>query len=90
MKSPKLGYSRKKTGRGGIDNMEFPSKVPYRDWGKSDNGAFRTKLREALGRVESHDYKSFEQTFLSLLNFHAPMKSKKQHVNHKSYMTIMK
>ena len=67
--------------------MEFPSKVPYRDWGKFDNGVFRTKLREALGRVESHDYKSFEQTFLSLLNFHAPMKSKKQHANYKSYMT---
>ena len=67
--------------------MEFPSKVPYRDWGKFDNGVFRTKLREALGRVESHDYKSFEQTFLSLLNFHAPMKSKKQHENYKSYMT---
>ena len=59
----------------------------YRDWGKFDNRVFRTKLREALRRVESHDYKSFEQTFLSLLNFHAPMKSKKQRANHKSYMT---
>ena len=59
----------------------------YRDWGKFDNGVFRTKLREALRRVESHDYKSFEQAFLSLLNFHAPMKSKKQRANHKSYMT---
>ena len=59
----------------------------YRDWGKFDNGVFRTKLREALRRVESHDYKSFEQTFLSLLNFHAPMKSKKQRAGHKSYMT---
>ena len=59
----------------------------YRDWGKFDNGSFRTKLREALRRVESHDYKSFEQTFLSLLNFHASMKSKKQRANHKSYMT---
>ena len=59
----------------------------YRDWGKFDNGVFRTELRKALRRVESHDYKSFEQTFLSLLNFHAPMKSKKQRANHKSYMT---
>ena len=59
----------------------------YRDWSKFDNAVFRTKLREALRRIESHDYKSFEQTFLSLLNFYAPMKSKKQRANHKSYMT---
>ena len=42
----------------------------YRDWGKFDNAVFRTELREALIRVERHDYKSFEQTFLSLLNLH--------------------
>ena len=57
----------------------------YRDWRKFDNAVFRTELSEALIRVERHDDKCFEQTFLSLLNLHAPMKSKKQHANHKSY-----
>ena len=32
-------------------------------------------------------YKCFEQTFLSFLNLHAPMKSKKHCANFKSYMT---
>ena len=59
----------------------------YRDWKKFDNAVFRTKLRESLRKVEIQDYQSFEQTFLSLLNLHAPIKSKKQHANHKSYMT---
>ena len=59
----------------------------YRDCGKFDNAVFRTELREALIRVERHDYKCFEQAFLSLLNLHAPMKNKKQRANHKSYMT---
>ena len=59
----------------------------YRDWKKFDNAVLQTELREALAKVESHNYQSFEQTFLSLLNLHAPMKSKKQRANHKSYMT---
>ena len=59
----------------------------YRDWKKFDNPVFQTELRESLGKVEIQDYQSFEQTFLSLLNLHAPTKSKKQCVNHKSYMT---
>ena len=59
----------------------------YRDWKKIDNAIFRTELREELDKVETHNYQSFEQIFLSLLNLHAPMKSKKQHANHKSYMT---
>ena len=59
----------------------------YRDWRKLDNAVFRTELREALIRVEGHDYKYFEQTFLSLLNLHALMKSKKQRANHRSYIT---
>ena len=54
-----------------------PSIRYYRDWGKFDNAVFRTELREALIRVERHDYKYFEQTFFSLLNLHVPMKSKK-------------
>ena len=49
----------------------------YRDWGKFDIAVCRTDLREALERVERHYYKCFEQTFLSLLNLHAPMKSRK-------------
>ena len=59
----------------------------YRDWKKFDNAVFRAELREALAKVESHNYQSFEQTFLSLLNLHAPMKSKKQRANHKYYMS---
>ena len=59
----------------------------YRDWKKFDNAVFRTELREELDKVENHNYQSFEQIFLSLLNLHAPMKSKKQRANHKSYMT---
>ena len=48
---------------------------------------FRTELRKALAKVQTHSYQSFEQTFLSLLDLHAPLKSKKQRANHKSYMT---
>ena len=49
----------------------------YRDWGKCDNAVFRTELREALNRVERHDYKCFKQILLSLLNLHSPIKSEK-------------
>ena len=49
----------------------------YRDWGKFDTALFRTELRDAFIRVGRHDCKCFEQTFLSLLNLHAPTKSKK-------------
>ena len=59
----------------------------YRDWGKLDNAVFKTEVRKALIRVERHDYKCFVQAFLSLLNPHSPMKSKKQRANDKSYMT---
>ena len=59
----------------------------YRDRKKFDNAVFRTELREALAKVGRHNYQSFEQTFIPLLNLHAPMKSKKQCANHKSYMT---
>ena len=59
----------------------------YRDWKKFDNAIFRTELRAELDKVETHNYQSFEQIFISLLDLHAPMKSKKQHANHKSYMT---
>ena len=55
--------------------------------GKFDNVVFQTELREALKRVESHNYKGFEQTFLSLLNVRTPTKNKKQCANHESYMT---
>ena len=51
------------------------NKKYYRDWKKFDNAVFRTELKEALGKSENHNYESFEQIFLSLLNLHAPMKS---------------
>ena len=59
----------------------------YRDWGKFDNAVFRAELTEALITVETHNCKCFEQTFLFLLNLHAPVKSKKLHANHISYLT---
>ena len=62
----------------------------YRDWEKFDNTVFQTELREALTRVGRHDYRCFEQTILSLLNLHAPIKSKKQSANHKSDETLCK
>ena len=49
----------------------------YRDLKKFDNAVFRTELREELDKVENYNYQSFEQTFLSLLYLHTPMKSKK-------------
>ena len=58
--------------------------------GKFVNAVFQIELRQALIRIESHDCKCFEQKFqkfLSLLNFHALMKSKNQCANHKSCMT---
>ena len=48
--------------------------------GKFDNVVFQTELREALKRVESHNYKGFEQTFLPLLNVRTPIKNKKKTV----------
>ena len=63
------------------------SNILQRLGGEFDNAVLRTELREALIRVESQDYKCLVQAFLSLLNFHAPMKTKKQHANHRSYMT---
>ena len=59
----------------------------YRDWGKFNDGVFGAELREALIGFEGHDCKCFEQTFISLLNLHAPMKNKKQRANHEFYIT---
>ena len=36
----------------------------YRDWGKFDNVVFQTELKEALIRVERHDYVLSKHFFL--------------------------
>ena len=48
---------------------------------------FRSKLIDALNKIDSLEYENFEEKFLSLLNLHAPMKQKVVRANYKPCMT---
>ena len=52
--------------------------VNYRDYKQFNKDLFKKELKNLLSNEikESCDYKSFEEVFLSVLNKHAPLKSK--------------
>ena len=66
-----------------------PKETQYRDYKNFDQNSFRDDLDIALNSLNSSnpEYKEFENTFLSVLDKHAPVKKKIVRANQKSYMT---
>ena len=52
-----------------------PKEFVYRDYKNSDRLAFKREPEEKLNQ-QINEYKHFEQTFLEVLNTHAPIKRK--------------
>ena len=62
-----------------------PREIQYRCYRNFDKYAFRNHLRSNLAGCEN--YTQFEQTFLEVLNIHAPVKKKIVRANEVPYMT---
>lgn len=62
-----------------------PKCVTYRDFKNFDNSLFRDELETGIRLC--NDYDSFHNTFLTVLNKHAPSKTKLIRNNHAPYMT---
>ena len=59
----------------------------YRDYKKFDKNKFNHELKEHLSTLKVDEYSEFENTFLTILNKHAPIKKKALRANHVPYMT---
>ena len=70
--------------------MTFPKSKPkeklYRAIKNCDRDLFRNELKSELEKIDSK-YESFEDTFTTLLDKHAPMKKKILRANEKPYVT---
>ena len=64
-----------------------PKVIFYRDYSKFIDNDFRNDLRGKLQDLRTKDYESFENTFLEVLNIHAPHKKKVVRANQKPYVT---
>ena len=58
-----------------------------RDYKNFDQEIFSQELRTSLPSETVHDYNSFEENFLGVLNKHAPLKEKVLCANHAPYVT---
>ena len=65
-----------------------PKEVTYRNYKNFNNNMFRKELVNALniGHIDNANYKSFGTIFLTVLEKHAPLKSKFIRRNHVPYM----
>ena len=63
-----------------------PIERVYRDMKKFNRESFRNELTTELSKLDS-EYESFEDTFMSVLNKHAPLKKKLLRGNEKPYVT---
>ena len=59
----------------------------YRDFKNFDQEIFSQELRTSLSSESVHDYTSFKENFLGVLNKHARLKKKVLLANHASYVT---
>ena len=59
----------------------------YRDYKNFDQDTFSQELCTSLSSETVLDYTSFEETFLGVLNKHAPFKKKVLRANHAAYVT---
>ena len=61
--------------------------ILYRDYKTFDKKNFNHELKEHLSTLKVDDYSKFENTFLTILNKHAPIKKKALRANHVPYIT---
>ena len=59
----------------------------YRAYKNFDQDVFCQELRTSLSSETIHDYTSFEEKFLEVLNKHATLKKKVLRANHAPYVT---
>ena len=64
-----------------------PKEIFYRDYKHFKSEDFKKELSTKLGGLVIKDYGLFENTFLEILNLHAPVKKKFLRANHAPYMT---
>ena len=65
-----------------------PQKISYRDFKKFKEDDFRSDLLQSLNRIGNGiDFTEFQETFLKVLNNHAPLKEKTVRANDMPYMT---
>ena len=73
-----------------VIKMSFKKYSPierhYWDYKYFDHIKFKNKLNEKLSKVISN-YESFENTFIEVLNKHAPLREKFLRANHAPYIT---
>ena len=65
----------------------LPKEALYRDYTHFKKEDFKKELHTKLGGLVIKDYDLFENTFLEILNLHAPVKKKFLRANHAPYMT---
>ena len=64
-----------------------PKVIVYRDLKSFDKKAFKLELAQKLASTDSTSYLNFENTFIVILDKHAPTKEKTLRVNHKPYVS---
>ena len=64
-----------------------PKTIFYRDYRKFDKNSFKSELKNLMSNKSVKSYKPFEEIFLTVLQKHAPMKSKQLRSNNAPYMT---
>ena len=63
-----------------------PCEILSRDYKNFNSESFNEDLQNILSTTQIHTCKQFEDTFLSLLNIHAPLKRKSLRANHSQYV----
>ena len=61
--------------------------MTYRDFKNFDQEIFSQELRTSSSAESVHDYTSFKDNFLAVLNNHTPLKKNVLRVNHTVYVT---
>ena len=64
-----------------------PCEVLYRDYKNFTSESFNEDLQKIFSITQINTCKQLEDTFLSVLNMHAPLKKKLLRVNHSQYVT---
>ena len=64
-----------------------PKRKLYRDYKTFDENNFNNDLKSKLDTINNLDYSTFEDIFISVLNTHAPIKTKILRANNHEFMT---
>ena len=64
-----------------------PCKILHRDYKNFNSESFNEDQQNILSATQINTCKQFEDTFLSVLNIHAPLKKKLLRANHRQYVT---